>query len=365
MASATMQRVERALRHASTGLLQSFFGKKEVLDPATLSHPEWEADAILFVRVDRLGDLLVSTPTIAAARARFPDARITLLVSPRGERIAPWIPGVDEVLVFDRKRPTSWPELIRALRSQRFALAFDLNVAFSSTATLLARLSGARWTATFDQPRAHGWFDYLFPVDAEGHEVRTHAGIGGILGAGAPDRPVLDVPEGIPEIAQRFLEAYGIGSDEPVVVLNPNLTRERYRWPLDRFAALGDRAAAAGARVVISCAGAAEHERALGVAERMRAPAAVLPGDWPLPDYVRFLRRVAVFVSAMTGPVHVCEALRVPVLGLTTPRQARSWRPLGPEHRAVVASTESVSAISVDAAWEALESLLADTSNVS
>src|SRR5690606_18887719 len=339
-------------------LFLSVLGRREARDPAALGGPGGEVASILFLRLDRPGDLLVSTPTIAAVRSRFPDARITLLVSPRSVQIAPWVPGVDEVLLFDRKRPTAWPALLRALRSRRFDLAFDLNAAFSSTATLVARFSGARRTATFDHPRSRGWFDYLFPVDGEGHQVRTHAGVGTVLGVPAPDRPVLDVPDGLPEVARRFLEDHGIGPNDPVVVLNPNLTRERYRWPLDRFAALGDRAAEAGARVVVSCAGAAEHERALEVARLMTAPAAVLPGDWPLPDFVRFLRRVSAFVSTMTGPVHVCEALGVPVVGLCGRRQARGWRPLGAEHRVVVSETDTVVDIPLEAVWAALESLL-------
>jgi len=348
----------RTVRDAAMALFLSVLGRREARDPAALGGPGGEVASILFLRLDRLGDLLVSTPTIAAVRSRFPDARITLLVSPRSVQIAPWVPGVDEVLLFDRKRPTAWPALLRALRSRRFDLAFDLNAAFSSTATLVARFSGARRTATFDHPRSRGWFDYLFPVDGEGHQVRTHAGVGTVLGVPAPDRPVLDVPDGLPEIARRFLDDHGIGPNDPVVVLNPNLTRERYRWPLDRFAALGDRAAEAGARVVVSCAGAAEHERALEVARLMTAPAAVLPGDWPLPDFVRFLRRVSVFVSTMTGPVHVCEALGVPVVGLCGRRQARGWRPLGAEHRVVVSETDTVVDIPLEAVWAALESLL-------
>lgn len=348
----------RTVRDAAMALFLSVLGRREARDPAALGGPGGEVASILFLRLDRLGDLLVSTPTIAAVRSRFPDARITLLVSPRSVQIAPWVPGVDEVLLFDRKRPTAWPALLRALRSRRFDLAFDLNAAFSSTATLVARFSGARRTATFDHPRSRGWFDYLFPVDGEGHQVRTHAGVGTVLGVPAPDRPVLDVPDGLPEVARRFLEDHGIGPNDPVVVLNPNLTRERYRWPLDRFAALGDRAAEAGARVVVSCAGAAEHERALEVARLMTAPAAVLPGDWPLPDFVRFLRRVSAFVSTMTGPVHVCEALGVPVVGLCGRRQARGWRPLGAEHRVVVSETDTVVDIPLEAVWAALESLL-------
>ncbi len=313
---------------------------------------------MLLIRVDRLGDLVVSTPAIAALRTRLPGARITLLASTRNAVIADWVPGVDEVLVFDRRRPGSWPGLLRALRARRYDLAFDLNAAFSNTAFLLARASGARRTATYDHPRSGRWFDILFPVDPSGHQLRIHQRVGEALGVDAPDRPVLNVPPGLPERAAAFLERHGVGEADPVVVLNPNLTRPYYRWPLERFAALGDRAAAAGARVVVSCAGAAERERAEAVAAAMSAPAAVLPGDWPLRDFTRFLRRAGAFVSAMTGPVHLCEALGVPVVGLTTPRQAPRWAPLGDRHRAVVSPTAEVADIALEPAWAALEEVL-------
>lgn len=351
-------RIERAARRVGLALARPLLGPRRPLPVEALAAPGFRADAVLLIRVDRLGDLVVSTPAAAAVRARFPGARITLLASTRNAAVADWVPGVDEVLVFDRKRPAGWAGLQRALRARRFDLAFDLNAAFSNTALLLARASGARRAATYDDPRARAWFDVLFPADPSEHQVRIHRGVGAALGVEAPDRPVLDVPPGLPERAVAFLGRHGIGEEDPVVVLNPNLTRPYYRWPLDRFAALGDRAAAAGARVVVSCAGAVERERAEAVAAAMRAPAAVLPGDWPLRDFARFLRRARAFVSAMTGPVHLCEALDVPVVGLTTPKQAPRWAPLGAQHRAVVSATDEAAGIPVDAAWNALDEVL-------
>src|SRR5690606_28168268 len=93
------KRVGRAVRGGAMAALRAAMGKRAALDPAALADPAGAGavDSILFLRLDRLGDLLVSTPTIVAMRARFPDARITLLVSPRTVRIASWVPGVDEV----------------------------------------------------------------------------------------------------------------------------------------------------------------------------------------------------------------------------------------------------------------------------
>jgi len=349
--------VEKLGRRAVLLMAGSLVGPRHPLPAGALADPSYDARSILLLRLDKLGDLIVSTPAIAAFRSRFPEARITLLCTPGNVAATRWVRGLDEVLVFDKKRRSTWPALLRDLRRRHYDLAFDLNTAFSSTALWVSRLAGARRAASFTDPLSDLWFDTLFPTDAEGHQVRANRGIGPVLGVAAPQLPELDVPPGLTERGERFLQEHGIAG-EPVVMLNPNVTRTHWQWPLDRFAAIGDRAAGAGARVVIGCAGGAERERAVRVGELMREPAAILPGDWPLEDYARFLRRVAAFVSTNTGTLHLCEALRVPLVVVCTPVQYRGWRPLGAEHRIVVSPTSSVEAIPIEPVWASLSGIL-------
>jgi heptosyltransferase-2/heptosyltransferase-3 len=54
---------------------------------------------ILFVKPDHLGDLLLSTPVLAALRQRFPETRITALVGPWGRLAIERNPHVDQVHV--------------------------------------------------------------------------------------------------------------------------------------------------------------------------------------------------------------------------------------------------------------------------
>src|SRR4051794_3977670 len=58
-------------------------------------------DRLLVVRLDNLGDLLMTTPAIAALRAGLPSAQITLLASPSGAALAPHERDIDDVLVHD------------------------------------------------------------------------------------------------------------------------------------------------------------------------------------------------------------------------------------------------------------------------
>ena len=62
----------------------------------------WDgADNVLAVRLDALGDVLMTTPALRALRAGRAGRRLTLLTSPAGAEVAALIPEVDDVIVYD------------------------------------------------------------------------------------------------------------------------------------------------------------------------------------------------------------------------------------------------------------------------
>src|SRR5688572_6396513 len=85
---------------------------------------------ILCVRLDNMGDVLMSSPAFVALRESF-GGRITLLTSSMGAPIAPYIPAIDEVLVFDSpwvKRDglpdlESLTEVVATLKQKKFDAA--------------------------------------------------------------------------------------------------------------------------------------------------------------------------------------------------------------------------------------------------
>src|SRR4051812_30482449 len=63
---------------------------------------EWnELKNILCIRLDNLGDILMTTPAIRALKKSVQGRRITLLASTAGGLIAKHIPEIDDVIVFD------------------------------------------------------------------------------------------------------------------------------------------------------------------------------------------------------------------------------------------------------------------------
>jgi len=139
---------ERALL-AAAHLPLRLLARSPVLDGPSLGAQH--VREILVLRLDRIGDLLMSLPALADLRQAYPAARIRLAVGRWSEEIARRAP-VDEVLVWSAPwvgRPSEGAETrralwahARALRAPRLDLALDLQG--DVRAAWLMALTGAR-----------------------------------------------------------------------------------------------------------------------------------------------------------------------------------------------------------------------------
>ena len=84
---------------------------------------------LLCVRLDSLGDVLMTTPAMRAFRQSL-GCRVTLLTSAAGAAVAPFVPEIDDVMVFAAPwmkatggAPTLDAEMIARLASGRFDAA--------------------------------------------------------------------------------------------------------------------------------------------------------------------------------------------------------------------------------------------------
>ena len=66
---------------------------------------------VLAVRLDNLGDVLLTTPAIRAIKETLPEARITLLAGPTGAQVADLDPDIDETIVYEAPWTDVWHRL--------------------------------------------------------------------------------------------------------------------------------------------------------------------------------------------------------------------------------------------------------------
>jgi len=100
---------------------------------------QWRsARHILVIRLDNLGDVLVTTPAIHAVKASLPTAELTLLTSPVGAQVARLNPDVDDVIVYEAPWMDPWHKLPQDSQREQQMIAtirerqFDGAIIFTS-----------------------------------------------------------------------------------------------------------------------------------------------------------------------------------------------------------------------------------------
>jgi ADP-heptose:LPS heptosyltransferase len=303
---------------------------------------------LLVLRANGLGDFVVAEPALAALRAAYPDATITLVTSPPVAALLRGRPApVDEVLAAPRVAgvrgepggpPNDPPQAVEAfcaaLRARRFDLAVQLHGGGGNANPLLLRF-GARVTAGSRAPGAAP-LDRTVPWTDFQHDVLRYLEVVALVGAEPVHlRPTLAVTD-----ADRAEAAAALsGVTGPLVAVHPGATDPRRRWPPYRLGELGRALTDRGARVVL-LAGPGDE----ALADAVRAglgPAAEravdLAGRLTLAGLVGVLERADLFVGNDSGPRHIAEAVGTPTVGVFTRANLVDVAPLfRARHRVVV-----------------------------
>ncbi len=109
---------------------------------------------ILIVRLDRIGDMFLTSGFLREVRANFPRARITLVCMPQVFSVVELCPYVNEVLTFDRnalspEMPVMFEQIVTFCREKLWRRRFSMALlpqwgANNFPGLLMAWLSGAR-----------------------------------------------------------------------------------------------------------------------------------------------------------------------------------------------------------------------------
>jgi len=315
---------------------------------------------ILLVWIGRLGDLLVSTPFMAAMRAKYPDARITLLARSYVRGARELLPFVDET-VFLSAAPRDIAALAKTLLLKKFDLCVDMNCSYSRASGALTRLSGAASRVSFDKYRA-GWF-YTATVAApreDEHMQQRYRRLADFFGAPFAPEMKISIPEERRRRAREILAACGVKKGDFTVAMHTgNYKKFDHRWPEEKFAELAKRISASGARVAYLC-GPGEEAQVRRAAQMAGVDAILPPAELGL--MAGILSEMNMLVVSATGTMHLAAAAGTPMISLHSGYTEKCWKPLQGEGVAVASKDwHSLRGITVDEVWQAYLKLRGQT----
>ena len=285
--------------------------------------PVEDVRKIAVLRAGGLGDFVFTLPALEALRAAYPGAEIVLLGGPVQAALVEGRPGpADRAVLVPPSTGVNGPdtgvdedeeelaEFFARMRAERFSLALQMHGGGGYSNPFVRKL-GARVAAGARSPDAAP-LDHVVPYVLAQSEYMRHLEVAALVGA----RAVTLEPR--PAVTARDLDEAREALPEdgaPLAVIHPAAGDERRRWPPEKFAAVGDALAGAGARVAVV---GVEEDRALisSVVGAMRRGAADLCGRLSLRGLAGLLGRSAVVVSNDSGPLHLAFAVGAATVGI-------------------------------------------------
>ncbi|WP_202033665.1 glycosyltransferase family 9 protein [Massilia sp. Se16.2.3] len=218
-----------------------------------MTTPWHTARHLLCVRLDSLGDVLMCTPALRALRAQYPGRRLTLLTSPSGAALAPYLADVDTVLAYEAPwMKSSAPEtrehhlaLVEALAAQRFdgAVIFTCYSQNALPAALLCQLAGIPLRAAYYREKPYQLLTDGISDPEPGtlvrHEVQRQLDLVRHLGAETADERLAFTPkrEDVAKVHAQ-LRAAGIDPAGRWFALHPGASAPARRYPQRHWSTL-------------------------------------------------------------------------------------------------------------------------------
>ncbi len=307
---------------------------------------------ILAVRLDNLGDVLVTTPALHAIKASLPTARLTLLTSPVGAQVARLNPDVDDVIVYEAPWMDPWHKLpqnsqreqqmIATIRERRFdgAIIFTSYHQSSLPAAYLCYLADIplRLAASIDGSGSLLTTRHKHP-ECIMHEVERGLDLVGAIGLTTNNLDlVLKVSDRARGNIFDLLSVCGIDPCRPLVVLHPGCSMPARTYPWEMYAQVIDLLIEhLGVRVAVT--GSDEEcelvEQLLGyLQEDNRRATLALAGKLSFPELCALIETADLTITNNTGPMHISAAVKTPVVvlfALTNPTE--QWGPWRVPHR--------------------------------
>ncbi|HTM26740.1 MAG TPA: glycosyltransferase family 9 protein [Vicinamibacterales bacterium] len=293
---------------------------------------------ILCLRLERIGDLLLTAPALAALHAALPDATIDLVVGSWNRDLAGAMPGVTAVETVDAawlsRGGNGLGPLGLAMHATRWRRRkYDLAINFEPDirSNLAMAMAGVRWTAGFASGGGGPLLDLALDYDVGAHVADNAIALVEAAtshwGPHAPATPALSIPAANRAEAERLLSRF---AGMTTIGLQVSAGRAIKQWPEERFRTIAERLVRDRGAAIVLAGSPADRAQVDAVLSALPPERAMdLSGGTPLLTVAAVLERLDLFVTGDTGPMHLAHLVGTPVVAIFGPSEPRRYAPRG------------------------------------
>ena len=323
------------------------------------------APRIVIIRRDNIGDLVCTTPLIAALRRRFAEAWIGALVNSYNAPVLDGNPNLDGVFIYTKAKHRGDDESLPGILWRRLMMMHNLrrmqldDVILANPSAQPRIVQLAQW---LKPKRIIGFgdvkgLDVALPLDsADRHEVEDVFRVASIYGIDGP-----------PPACEVFVRGAVPSAPTLTVGIHISARKPSQRWPAVRFAETMRAIAAQGPVrfMLLWSPGAEDNPLHPGDDAKAREVMAQVGGGataiarptQTLPELIAALAECQALICADGGAMHLAAGLGLPIVCLFGDSGAHRWRPWGVPCRLLQKPSCDVADISVDQVVSAFSSL--------
>lgn len=339
---------------------------------------------ILIIKPSALGDIVHALPVVKALRTRYPNTRISWLVRSEFAPLLECVDGLDEILLFDRKRLGHWHyrpaafkalcELRQTLKNRQFDVVLDLQGLFRTG--LFAWMTRCpRRIGLADCREMAGLFytqKVARPKDSL-HVLDTYFALLKAIGINA-DPSVgtrFNISDRAAATVRQKLQQAGITDN--YLVLVPSSAHLSKCWPAERFASLAERVHNKYGYQVAAVGTLRDKPLVDAIQKHCRLPIADLAGQTGIEELIAVFNGAQAVVSNDTGPGYIAVETGTPtviIFGHVNPQRVAPYhRPeciaaIDPDERGEGIRTtdpkHDIRNVTVEMVWEKINILLTD-----
>lgn len=273
----------------------------------------------LIISTTGLGDTLWGTPALRALRQSFPDSTISVLTSSLGAGVLKHNKQIDEVFELGSSIFFSLLRFYPTLKKRNFDAILIFHTSQRMLLPFCALLEASHMIGTAHMNKD---LDFLLTKalpKKNQHEIERRLAIVRAIGAHVSDFSMeITVRKNEERKIQRYLEGHGVPPHIPLVGIHPGAKNTFKQWPPSCFVDVGKRLAHHfGAQILVT----GDQSEALLVLEiASKIPGAIpIAGELDLSAFAALLKRMMVFVTNDTGPMHMAFACQTPTVAIFGP----------------------------------------------
>lgn len=315
---------------------------------------------MLFLRQDRIGDVLIATPVLREVRRRYPEAVIDMVLSTNNHAVqAAVAPYINTIHVLRKSFRSVW-SLWWTLRRARYTVVVDLLDNASTTSGVLIEASAAALRFGIDKDN-RGVYTHVVPLLSQANvpiniRVAQLLLLFGIDPQSVDLRPVYPVTEAERQAASERLGSTP-GQQTMGVVLSGSLGFKRYSVANFTVALQHLRQDMPWLQIYVFGGPAEQHDVQL----LATATDTVAVGPSSFHEYTAALSTMDALLVPDTAAVHLAAAWATPCVVLYVPdvHGRLPWYPWQTPHEAVMSPSDHINDISPETVVEAVHRLFA------